>query len=101
VSSPGGRVTGRPQFQTEMTIPHDLLDEIHRELQGSSRRLTRECNRLAELIELDRLALVVSIRLGRPVSVRDLFDDADDARAARLAVLVRSLRGDARAADLP
>jgi hypothetical protein len=84
-----------------MTIPPDLLDEIHRELLDSSRTVRRECDRLAELIELNRHALVVSVRLGRPVSVVDLFDDVDKERAARLAALLRSLRGDAGAGDAP
>jgi hypothetical protein len=78
-----------------MTIPRDLLDEIHRELLDSSRTVRRECDRLAELIELNRLAVEVSIRVGRPLSVVDLLEHAEEERGERLAALVRSLRADA------
>ena len=56
---PSGTSPGRlrPPAHDEMTVPRDLLDEIHRELLDSSDKLTRECERLAELIELNRLAL--------------------------------------------
>jgi hypothetical protein len=75
-----------------MAIPRDLLDEIHRELVESSRLLSREAARLSELIELNRLAAYVSLRLGRTVSVVELFEELGDEPGARVAELVRSLR---------
>lgn len=77
-----------------MTIPHDLLDEIHGELVESCRTLTREAERLAELVELQRLASRVSLHLGRSASVVELFDEFGDEPSERVAALVRSLRGE-------
>jgi hypothetical protein len=74
-----------------MTIPGDLLEEIERELAETCRVLVLEFNRLLNLAELNRLAMLVSLRLGRRVSVVDLFDELGD-ETARLATLVRSLR---------
>jgi hypothetical protein len=75
-----------------MAIPGDLHDEIQRELGDACRRLARESDRLGRLIELERLALAVSLRLGRPVSVIELFEELGDEWTERLALLVRSLR---------
>ncbi|HXH97642.1 MAG TPA: hypothetical protein VNH40_10580 [Gaiellaceae bacterium] len=77
-----------------MAIPHDLLDEIHGELAESCRALTREAERLAELIELQRLASRVSLHLGRSASMVEFFDELGDEPNERLAALVRSLRGE-------
>jgi hypothetical protein len=74
-----------------MNIPGDLLEEIERELAETCRVLVLEFNRLLNLAELNRLAMLVSLRLGRRVSVVDLFDELGD-ETARLATLVRSLR---------
>jgi hypothetical protein len=74
-----------------MTIPGDLLEEIERELAETCRVLVLEFNRLLNLAELNRLAMLVSLRLGRRVSVVDLFEELGD-ETARLATLVRSLR---------
>lgn len=77
-----------------MTVPHDLLDEVHTELVESARRLTREAERLAQLLELQRLASRVSLHLGRSASVVELFDELGDEPNACVAALVRSLRGE-------
>ena len=77
-----------------MTIPRDLFDEIHGELAASCRDLAREVKRLGRLIELERLALCVSLRLGRAVSVVELFEELGHESSEHLAALVRSLRGE-------
>jgi hypothetical protein len=74
-----------------MTIPGDLLEEIERELAETRRALIRESDRLLALAELNRLAVLVSLRLGRPVSIVELFDQFGD-KSGHLATLVRSLR---------
>jgi hypothetical protein len=74
-----------------MTIPGDLLEEIERELAETCRALTRESDRLLALAELNRLALLASLRLGRPVSIVELFERLRD-ETGHLATLVRSLR---------
>jgi hypothetical protein len=79
-----------------VTIPRDLLDEIHAELEASCRTLTCEAERLTRLIELERLASRVSIRLGRTASVVELFEELGDGSSEHVAALVRSLRGEER-----
>jgi hypothetical protein len=74
-----------------MTIPGDLLEEIERELRETCRALVRESDRLLALAELNRLAVRVSLRLGRPVSIVELFEQLGG-EAGELATLVRSLR---------
>jgi hypothetical protein len=74
-----------------MTVPGDLLEEIQRELAETCRALTRESDRLLELAELNRLAILVSLRLGRRVSIVELFEELGD-ETGYLATLVRSLR---------
>jgi hypothetical protein len=74
-----------------MTIPGDLLEEIHRELAETCGVLTRESDRLEQLVELNRLALLVSLRLGRRISIIELFDVLGD-ETEQLAALVRLLR---------
>jgi hypothetical protein len=74
-----------------MNIPGDLLEEIERELAETRRALIRESDRLLALAELNRLAVLVSLRLGRPVSIVELFDQLGG-ESAHLATLVRSLR---------
>jgi hypothetical protein len=74
-----------------MTIPADLLEEIERELAETCRALIRESDRLLALAELHRLAVLVSLRLGRPVSIVELFERLGD-ETGHLATLVRSLR---------
>jgi hypothetical protein len=76
-----------------MPIPNDVLEEIQRELAESCRALIRESNRVGQLIELNRLALLVSLRLGRRISVVELFEELGD-ETERLAALVRLLRDD-------
>ena len=75
-----------------MTIPRDLVDEIRREVADSCRALAREADRLERLVELDRLVLDVALRLGRPPSVLELFEEADRGNADRLGILLRALR---------
>jgi hypothetical protein len=74
-----------------MTIPGDLLEEIERELAETRRALIRESDRLLALAELNRFAVLVSLRLGRPVSIVELFERFGD-ETGHLASLVRSLR---------
>jgi hypothetical protein len=76
-----------------MMIPGDLLEEIQREVAETCRALTRESDRLVRLAELNRLALLVSLRLGRRISIVELFDELGD-DAEQLAALVRSLRNE-------
>jgi hypothetical protein len=76
-----------------MTIPGDLLEEIERELRETCRALVRESDRLLALAELNRLAIRVSLRLGRPVSIVELFEHLGS-EAGELVTLVRSLRGE-------
>jgi hypothetical protein len=74
-----------------MAIPDDLLEEIERELAETCRALLRDSDRLLALAELNRLAVRVSLRLGRPVSIVELFERFGD-ETGHLASLVRSLR---------
>ena len=74
-----------------MTIPRDLLDELERELAASCDALAREAQRLALLVELNRLVLLVSLRLRRRISVVELFEELGD-EGVELAALVRALR---------
>jgi hypothetical protein len=74
-----------------LTIPRDLLDEVHREIASSCRLLGHEVDRLRRLVELNRLALLVSLRLGRRISIVELFEELGD-EAEELETLVRSLR---------
>jgi hypothetical protein len=74
-----------------MTIPGDLLEEIQRELAETSRALIRESDRLLALAELNRLTVRLSLRLGRPVSIVDLFEQLGG-ETGDLATLLRSLR---------
>jgi hypothetical protein len=74
-----------------MTIPGDLLEEIERELAETCRALVRESDRLLALAELNRLAVRVSLRLGRPISIVELFEQLAG-ESGDLATLVRSLR---------
>jgi hypothetical protein len=79
-----------------MMIPRDLLDEIHGELEASCRTLAQEAERLAQLIELERLASRVSLRLGRTASVVELFEELGDEPSEHVAALVHSLRDQER-----
>jgi hypothetical protein len=74
-----------------MSIPGDLLEEIERELVETCRALIRESDRLLALAELNRLAVLVSLRLGRPVSIVELFEQLGG-DTEHLTTLVRSLR---------
>lgn len=76
-------------------IPGDLLEEIQREVAETCRALTRESDRLVRLAELNRLALLVSLRLGRRISIVELFDELGD-DAEQLAALVGALRNERR-----
>jgi hypothetical protein len=74
-----------------MTIPGDLIEEIQRELAETCRALILQSDRLLQLAELNRLAVLVTLRLGRRVSIVDLFEELGD-ETGHLATLVRSLR---------
>jgi hypothetical protein len=74
-----------------MAIPRDLLDELQLELAESCDALTREADRLVRLVELNRLALLASLRLGRRITVVELFEELGD-EGGQLAALVRALR---------
>lgn len=74
-----------------MAIPSDLPEELDRELHACSHTLKQETDRLAALIELNRRALSVSLRLGRPATVHDLLV-ADEDPQDRLVALLQSLR---------
>jgi hypothetical protein len=76
-----------------MTIPGDLLEEIERELAETCRALVRESDRLLALAELNRLALRVSLRFGRPVSIVELFEQIGG-DTEHLTTLMRSLRNE-------
>ena len=76
-----------------MRIPGDLIEEIERELAETCRALIRESDRLRALAELNRLALRVSLRLGRPVSIVELFEQIGG-DTEHLAMLMRSLRNE-------
>lgn len=76
-----------------MTIPSDVLEEIQRELTESCAALMRESDRIVQLVALNRLALLVSLRLGRGISVVELFEELGD-ETGQLGVLMRSLRDD-------
>ncbi len=84
-----------------MSVPRDLLDEIDRELLLASHALVRDARRLAQLIELNRHALTVSIRLGRPLVVTELVDGENGLDATRVAALLRTLRSGDDCPDEP
>jgi hypothetical protein len=75
-----------------MSIPGDLLEEIQRELAEASRALTLESDRLLQLAELNRLAVLVSLRLGRRITVVDLFEALKEDEGG-LVSLLHALRG--------
>jgi len=71
----------------------DFLDEIANELEASQQAVACQAERLAILAELQQVAAGASRRLGRPVTVFDVVDTAQDlSERDRLAELVRSLR---------
>ena len=76
-----------------MEIPRDIVDEIERELVATRDRVVTDAERLAQLVELQSLAISASLQLGRPATVVDLFDAAEnDESTSRVAALVRILR---------
>jgi hypothetical protein len=77
-----------------MPIPTDLVDELQRELSDCCDELAREAERLGRLVELHRLAVLVSLRLGRRITVVDLFEALGNERG--LVSLFHSLRGRGR-----
>ena len=76
-----------------MTVPRNFIEELDCELAANFSELARQAERLALLTELHRVAVAVALRLGRPVTIFDVFDSAatDDHRR-RLEHLARLLR---------
>jgi len=74
-------------------LPGDFLDELAYELEASEQQARRQAERLAILSELHRVATATARRLGRPVTVLDIIESADDEpERDRLTVLVNRLR---------
>jgi hypothetical protein len=72
-----------------------LIEEIDRELGEAVSDLVHLAERLSLLAELQQVAVRVELRLGRPVTVFDVFDAArTDSERRRLERLARCLRGD-------
>jgi hypothetical protein len=74
-------------------LPGDFLDELACELEASEQQARRQAERLATLSELHRVATAAARRLGRPVTVLDIIEFADDKpERDRLTALVNRLR---------
>jgi hypothetical protein len=74
-------------------LPGDFLDELAYELEASEQQARRQAERLAILSELQRVATAAARRLGRPVTVLDIIESADDQpERDRLTALVNRLR---------
>jgi len=73
--------------------PLDFRDEVASELRTTYRELAGDRERIAALEELERLAIDLSARLRRPLTVFDLVEAAPDRREReRRVALVRELR---------
>jgi hypothetical protein len=82
-----------PRRRLGARIPTDFLDELIDELEASQQAVACQAERLAILAELQQVAAAASRRLGRPVTVFDVVDTAQElTERDRLAELVRSLR---------
>ena len=74
-------------------LPGDFLDELGYELEASEQQARLQAERLATLAELHRVAIAAARRLGRPVTVLDIIESADDEpERDRLTALVNRLR---------
>ena len=74
-------------------LPGDFLDELAYELEASGQQARGQAERLAILSELHRVATAVARQLGRPVTVVDIIESADDdSERDRLTALVNRLR---------
>jgi len=74
-------------------LPGDFLDELAYELEASEQQARRQAERLAILSELQRVATAAARRLGRPVTVLDIIESAEDhSERDRLTALVNRLR---------
>jgi hypothetical protein len=86
--SPAPAGTARPA-----RLPGDFLDELAYELEASEQQARRQAERLAILSELHRAATAAARQLGRPVTVLDIIESADDESGRdRLTALVNRLR---------
>ena len=86
--SPAPAATPRPA-----RLPGDFLDELAYELEASEQQARRQAERLAILCELQRIATATARRLGRPVTVVDIIESADnESERSRLTTLVNKLR---------
>jgi hypothetical protein len=87
-SSPALAAAPRPA-----RLPGDFLDELAYELEASEQQARLQAERLAILSELHRVATAAARRLGRPVTVLDIIESADDEpERDRLTALVNRLR---------
>jgi hypothetical protein len=74
-------------------LPGDFLDELAYELEASEQQARLQAERLATLSELHRAATAAARRLGRPVTVLDIIESADNGpERDRLTALVNRLR---------
>ena len=74
-------------------LPADFLDELGYELEASEQHARRQAERLAILSELQRVATAAARRLGRPVTVLDIIESAEEqSERDRLTALVNRLR---------
>jgi hypothetical protein len=74
-------------------LPGDFLDELAYELEASEQQARRQAERLAILSELHRAATAAARQFGRPVTVLDIIESADDECGRdRLTALVNRLR---------
>jgi len=77
----------------QANLPRDFLDELAYELEASEQQARWQAERLAVLSELHRIATATARRLGRPVTVLDIIESADDeSERNRLTALVNRLR---------
>src|SRR5215467_8114203 len=78
---------------TSARLPGDFLDELAYELEASEQQARSQAERLAVLSELHRVTTATARRLGRPVTVLDIIESADDeSERNRLTALVNRLR---------
>ena len=84
---------GRRPLRAPWTAPPIFIEELDCELEEAANDVERGAERLSLLAELQRVAVGVELRLGRPVTLFDVLDDArtEDERL-RLEGLVRRLR---------
>ncbi len=74
-------------------LPGDFLEELAYELEASEQQARGQAERLAILSELQHVATAAARRLGRPVTVLDIIESANDqSERDRLTALVNRLR---------